>query len=103
MCVSFFVHCVVNSYNRFVEPQLLAFRMGDQVSVAESIERVSLAGLELAQQLHRAGASGEEVQTHKEEINLFRTQLQDLDVLLATSLEESIDLYAMFDMNWFRR
>jgi hypothetical protein len=65
--------------------------MGDQVSVAESIERVSLAGLELAQQLHRAGASGEEVQTHKE-INLFRTQLQDLDVLLATSLEGSIDL-----------
>jgi hypothetical protein len=73
--------------------------MADQVSVAENIERVSTAGLELAQHLHRAGASGEEVQTHKEEINLFRTQLQDLDVLLATSLEESIDLYAMFDIN----
>jgi hypothetical protein len=73
--------------------------MPDQVSVAENIERVSTAGLELAQHLHRACASGEEVQTHNEEINLFRTQLQDLDVLLATSLEESIDLYAMFDIN----
>jgi hypothetical protein len=63
--------------------------MADQVSVAENIERVSTAGFELAQQLHCVSASGREIQ---EEINSFRSQLQSLDVLLATSFDESSDL-----------
>ncbi|KAE9379655.1 hypothetical protein N431DRAFT_398071 [Stipitochalara longipes BDJ] len=63
--------------------------MADQVSVAENIERVSTAGFELAQQLHGVSASGKEIQ---EEINSFRSQLQSLDVLLATSFDESSDL-----------
>jgi hypothetical protein len=64
--------------------------MADQVSVAQNIERVSTAGFELAQQLHRVSVSGEGI--YKEEINSFRSQLQSLDVLLATSFDESSDL-----------
>jgi len=66
--------------------------MAGQVSVAENIERVSTAGFELAQQLYRVSASGEEFQSCKEEITSFRSQLQSLDVLLATSFDESSDL-----------
>ena len=66
--------------------------MADQVSVAENISRVSTAGFELAEQLHRASTSGDEVHSYKEEIISFRSQLQSLDVFLATSFDESSDL-----------
>ena len=66
--------------------------MADQVSIAENIERVSTAGFELAEQLRRASTSGDEVHSYKEEINSFRSQLQRLDVLLATSFDESSEL-----------
>jgi hypothetical protein len=56
--------------------------MADQVSVAESIVRVSTSGFELAQQLY--GASEDEIRSHSEELNALRSQLQNLDVLLAT-------------------
>jgi len=65
-------------------------RMADQVNVAENIERVSAAGFELAQQLHRVSESGEVID--KEEIESFRSQLQILDMLLATSFDGSSDL-----------
>jgi hypothetical protein len=66
--------------------------MANQVSVAENIERVSRAGFELAEQLRRASILGDEVHSYKEEINSFRSQLRGLDVLLATSFDESSDL-----------
>ncbi|KAH8768519.1 hypothetical protein BGZ57DRAFT_469145 [Hyaloscypha finlandica] len=67
-------------------------KMANQVSVAENIERVSTAGFELAEQLRRASTSADKVHSYKEEINSFRSQLQSLDVLLATSFDESSDL-----------
>ena len=83
----------VHSYNRvvqsFVETQLAKGKMADQVSVAENIERVSTAGIELARQLHGVSDPGKEVQ---EEINSFRSQLQSLDMLLASNYDESSDL-----------
>jgi hypothetical protein len=66
--------------------------MANQVSVAENIERVSTAGFELAEQLRRASTSADKVHSYKEENNSFRSQLQSLDVLLATSFDESSDL-----------
>jgi hypothetical protein len=66
--------------------------MADQVSVTGNIERVSAAGFELAKQLHRVSVSGEELESCKEEIDSFRSQLQSLDALLAMSFDESSDL-----------
>jgi hypothetical protein len=56
--------------------------MAGQVSVAEGIVRVSTSGFELAQQLY--GTSEDEIRSHTEELNALRSQLQNLDVLLAT-------------------
>ena len=56
--------------------------MANQVSVAESIARVSTAGFELAQLLYVA--SEEEVRNNTEEMNALMSQLQNLDVLLET-------------------
>ena len=68
--------------------------MVNQVSVAESIARVSTAGFELAQQLYVA--SEEEGRNNTEEMNALRSQLQNLDVLLETMrFDEPSHLYAI--------
>ncbi len=56
--------------------------MANQVTVAESIAKMSTAGFELAQQLYVA--SEEELRNNKEEMNALRSQLQNLYVLLET-------------------
>jgi hypothetical protein len=63
--------------------------MNDQVSVTENIEKLSNAGFELARQLHGVSEPSKEVH---EEINSFRSQLQSLDILLASTYDESSDL-----------
>jgi hypothetical protein len=68
--------------------------MVNQVSVAESIARVSTAGFELAQQLYVA--SEEEGRNNTEEMNALRSQLKNLDVLLETMrFDEPSHLYAI--------
>ena len=74
--------------------------MANQVSVAESIARVSTAGFELAQQLYVS--SEEEVRNNTEEINALRSQLQNLDVLLETMrFDEMSHLYALLQVQLF--
>lgn len=71
--------------------------MANQVSVAESIARVSTAGFELAQQLYVS--SEEDVRNNTEEMNALRNQLQNLDVLLETMrFDEMSHLYALLQV-----
>ena len=72
---------ILQSVNLSLFNPLLA-NMANQVSVAESIARMSTVGFELAQQLY--GATEEEVRNNTEEITNLRSQLQNLDVLLET-------------------
>ena len=62
--------------------------MTDPRGVADEIARVSNAGFELAQELYCLSDPGKEI---PEEIDSFRSQLQSLDMLLA-SYDESSDL-----------
>jgi hypothetical protein len=72
--------------------------MANQVSVAESIARVSTAGFELAQQLY--AATEEEVRNNTKEMNTLRSQLQNLDVLLETNrFDEMSHLYALLQVH----
>jgi hypothetical protein len=74
--------------------------MANQVSVAESIARMSTMGFELAQQLY--AATEEEVRNNTEEINALRSQLQNLDVLLETMrFDEMSHLYALLQVQLF--
>lgn len=74
--------------------------MANQVSVAESVAKMSKAGFELAQQLYVA--SEEEVRNNKEEMNALRGQLQNLDVLLGTMLfDEMSHLYGLLQVHLF--
>jgi hypothetical protein len=68
--------------------------MANQVSVAESIARVSTAGFELAQQLYVA--SEEVVRSNTKEMSAVRGQLQNLDVLLGKMcFDEMSHLYVL--------
>ena len=74
--------------------------MANQVSVAESIARMSTVGFELAQQLY--GATEEEVRNNTEEISNLRSQLQNLDVLLETIRFDKLNhLYAFLQVHFF--
>jgi hypothetical protein len=74
--------------------------MANQVSVTESITKMSTAGFELAQQLYVA--SEEDVRNNIEEMNALRTQLQNLDVLLGTMrFDKMSHLYALLQVLLF--
>jgi hypothetical protein len=84
---------ILQSVNLSLFNPLLA-NMANQVSVAESIARMSTVGFELAQQLY--AATEEEVRNNTEEMNALRSQLQNLDILLETMrFEEPSHLYAI--------
>jgi regulatory protein YycI of two-component signal transduction system YycFG len=74
--------------------------MANQVSVAESIARMSTVGFELAQQLY--AATEEDVRNNTEETNTLRSQLQNLDMLLETMrFDEMSHLYALLQVQLF--
>ncbi len=91
---------ILQSVGLSIFNRLLANNMANQVSVAESIARVSTAGFELAQQLYVA--SEEEVRNSTKEMDALRGQLQNLDLLLGTiCFDEMSHLYAFLQVLLF--